>query len=206
MILEACVENISEALRAEELGAGRIELCENLAEGGTTPSIGTILTCKRLLKIPVMVMIRPRGGNFVYSAEEVAVMIEDIKACLRTGADGIVTGVLNPADEIDLQVLKEILQHAGEMQVTFHKAIDDTPDILAALEKLFHAGIHRVLTSGGKSTAKEGSRQLNEMIRRSAGKLKIIAAGKITAENLASLSSCIMTDEFHGRRIVGKLS
>jgi copper homeostasis protein len=205
MIREACVENLSEALIAQERGADRIELCENLAEGGTTPSYGTIVTCKRHLSIPVIVMIRPRGGNFVYSPLEVDSMLEDIRICRKAGADGIATGTLTSSGQIDLHILRRLIGEAGSMQITFHKAIDETVHIETEIQKLKDTGIHRVLTSGGASTAMEGSIMLNTLIRLTSGSLIILTAGKVTSENLDTLSRLVPSTEFHGRKIVGDL-
>jgi copper homeostasis protein len=206
MIKEACVEGFTEALRAQELGADRIELCENLEVGGTTPSWGTLLCCKRYLKIPVVAMIRPRGGNFIYSQEEQEIMAEDIKACLSAGIDGIAIGMLTPAGEIDMTGLQNLLKSAGNMQVTFHKAIDETRKIEKELLRLRDSGlITRVLTSGGAPTAREGAEMLKKMIRLASDKLTVLAAGKVTRENLPELAGLIPTHEFHGRKIVGDL-
>jgi copper homeostasis protein len=204
MIKEACVGNLHEALRAEELGADRIELCENLAEGGTTPSWGTIHTCVNMLQIPVVVMIRPRGGDFVYTPEEVECMLEDIQLCRKAGVFGIATGVLTPDNHIDLPLLARLVAEAGPLQVTFHKAIDDCADPVQEIQKLRNSGVRRVLTSGGKATASEGIACLNAMIN-AAPELKIVAAGKVMRENLDHLEKLIHTDEFHGKKIVGLL-
>ena len=207
MIREACVEGFTEALRAQELGADRIELCENLAAGGTTPSWGTITTCRKYLKIPVMVMIRPRSGNFIYSETELEIMAEDIRMCLAAGADGIAIGLLTPAREIDLSGLERLVREAGVMQITFHKAIDETTDIAREIVRLCDSGlVHRVLTSGGAPTALAGAEMINRMIRLSDKKLTILVAGKVTLENLAELSRQIPAKEFHGRKIVGDLT
>jgi copper homeostasis protein len=205
MILEACVENLSEALIAQERGADRIELCENLAVGGTTPSYGTIVTCRKLLNIPIVVMIRPRGGNFIYSSPEVDSMLEDIRICQKAGADGIATGALTTSGEIDLGILRRLIREAGSMQITFHKAIDETKNIEKEILKLKDTGIHRVLTSGGAPTALEGSLMITKLIQTTAGSLVILTAGKVTSENLDLLSRRIPSTEFHGRKIVGDL-
>ena len=191
MILEACVENLSEALLAQERGADRIELCENLAAGGTTPSYGTIVTCKKHLNIPVIVMIRPRGGNFIYSPFEVDAMLEDIRICKKAGADGIATGALTISGEIDFPVLHRLIREADSMQVTFHKAIDETTNIEKEIQKLKNTGVHRVLTSGGAPTALEGSAMLKNLIHSTAGSLVIVTAGKVTSNNLETLSRLI---------------
>jgi copper homeostasis protein len=206
MIKEACVENFSQALRAQELGADRIELCDNLAEGGTTPSRGTLVACRKYLKIPVIVMIRPRGGDFVYDPVELEIMADDIRTCLAAGADGIAIGVLTRDGEVDLPGLRNLLVQAGSMQVTFHKALDETRDIEKEFLRLRDSGlINRVLTSGGKPTALEGAGMLNRMIGLSDGKVTVLPAGKITADNLTELSGIIGADEFHGKKIVGDL-
>lgn len=206
VIKEACVEGFSQAIKAQDQGAGRIELCENLAEGGTTPSIGTIVMCKKYLSIPVIVMIRPRGGNFVYSQKEFETMAYDIDACRSAGADGIALGVLTSKNEVDIPALKSLLKHAGKMQVTFHKAIDATTDIENQFRILCESGlVHRVLSSGGKETAYQGAGTLNKMLTIAQSRIHIIVAGKVTRENLPEISSIIPAEEFHGKKIVGDL-
>jgi copper homeostasis protein len=205
MIKEACVEGFAEALRAQELGANRVELCENLAAGGTTPSIGTIITCKKYLKIPVIVMIRPRGGDFVYNEQEIEIMAEDISASLSAGADGIAIGMLTRKGAIDIPCLHKLIKQAGKMQITFHKAIDATKNIENEFLRLCDLGlVHRVLTSGGASTALEGAGMLNKMIGLSNGITTILVAGKVTHSNLNDLSKLIPAGEFHGKKIVGE--
>jgi copper homeostasis protein len=206
MIKEACVEGFTEALRAQELGADRIELCENLEVGGTTPSWGTLCCCKKYLKIPVIAMIRPRGGSFVYSQEEQEIMAGDIKACLSAGIDGIAIGMLTAAGEVDLTGLHNLLKSAGNMQVTFHKAIDVTRDPVKEFIRLRDSGIiKRVLTSGGAPTAREGAGMIRKMIVHGSDRLTVVAAGKVTCDNLVELSQLIPAEEFHGRKIVGDL-
>ncbi len=206
LIKEACVEGFTQALRAQELGADRIELCENLVVGGTTPSLGTILACKKHLKIPVIVMIRPRGGNFIYNRYEMEIMADDIRTCLTAGADGIAIGTLNDRDEIDMPNLQKLVKQAGHMQVTFHKAIDATADIEKELLRLCESGLaQRVLTSGGASTALEGSAALNRMIALAGERLTVLVAGKVTRANLGDLRKLIPAKEFHGKKIVGEI-
>jgi len=206
MIKEACVEGFTQAIRAQQLGADRIELCENLAEGGTTPSVGTVLTCKKYLHIPVIVMIRPRGGNFIYTMQEIEIMLHDIEACVSAGADGIAVGLLTSRNEIDLTGLDYLVKRAGNLQITFHKAIDTTYNILNEFIRLRDSGlVHRVLTSGGADTAAEGAEVLKKMISISNGNPAILVAGKVTSENLGSLSTLIPAEEFHGKKIVGEL-
>jgi len=151
-------------------------------------------------------MIRPRGGNFVYNQAELEIMAADIRACLSAGADGIAIGLLTTAGEIDIPNLQSLVKEAGSMQVTFHKAIDETRDIEKEFLRLRDSGlVHRVLTSGGAPTAFEGAAMLNKMIELSESKIKILAAGKVTRQNLPALARLIPANEFHGKRIVEDL-
>lgn len=202
MIKEACVESFEKALEAQNKGANRIELCENLAVGGTTPSYGTVKICLEKLNIPIFPMVRARGGNFNYSKDEIEIMKEDIKLFKKIGVKGIVLGCLTNDNKIDLETTKELVDLAYPMEVTFHKAIDEISNPLDYIDALIDIGIKRILTSGGKVTALEGKDLINDMIRKSNKKLKIVVAGKVTKENLSELSSLISSDEFHGKQIV----
>jgi copper homeostasis protein len=207
IIKEACVENYSEAKNSEKLGANRIELCENLSVGGTTPSYGTIKKCLKDLKIPTFVMIRPRGGNFCYSKEEIEIMVEDIRMCKELGVPGIVLGVLTSNNKIDYPLLKSLLKKAQEMEVTFHKAIDELDNPIDEVERLAALGIQRILTSGKAEKALDGKNVLNEMLEKSKmTPLKIVVAGKVTRENFVKVKNTISSTEFHGKLIVGELS
>jgi len=202
MIKEACVESFEKALEAQSNGANRIELCENLAVGGTTPSYGTVKICLEKLNIPIFPMIRARGGNFVYSKDEIEIMKEDIKIFKELGVKGVVLGCLTSDNKIDLEFTKELVDLAYPMEVTFHKSIDEILNPLDYIDDLVNIGIKRILTSGGKATALEGKDLINEMIKKSNGRLKIVVAGKVTKENLNGLSNLISADEFHGKLIV----
>ena len=202
MIKEACVESFEKALEAQSNGANRIELCENLAVGGTTPSYGTVKICLEKLNIPIFPMIRARGGNFVYSKDEIEIMKEDIKIFKELGVKGVVLGCLTSDNKIDLELTKELVDLAYPMEVTFHKAIDEILNPLDYIDDLVNIGIKRILTSGGKATALEGKDLINEMIKKSNGRLKIVVAGKVTKENLNGLSNLISANEFHGKLIV----
>ena len=206
MIIEACVENINEAIRAEAQGAHRVEICENLIIGGTTPSAGTIAIAKKVLNIPIMVLIRPRGGDFVYSDLEVEIMKHDIQVCKHIGIDGVVLGTLTEENTINTELLNELVNLAKPLDVTFHKAIDETIDIVGEFKRLLAYQIDRILTSGGAESVYEGQQTINEMTRLSDGKIKIIAAGKIHQSDLSNLQKIIKTNEFHGKKIVGDLS
>jgi len=202
MIKEACVESFEKALEAQSNGANRIELCENLAVGGTTPSYGTVKICLEKLNIPIFPMIRARGGNFVYSKDEIKIMKEDIKIFKELGVKGVVLGCLTSDNKIDLEFTKELVDLAYPMEVTFHKSIDEILNPLDYIDDLVNIGIKRILTSGGKATALEGKDLINEMIKKSNGRLKIVVAGKVTKENLNGLSNLILANEFHGKLIV----
>jgi copper homeostasis protein len=206
MVIEVCVENINEALRAESLGANRVELCENLKVGGTTPSAGQITVAKKLLKIPIMVLIRPRGGNFIFSNNEIEIMKHDIAVCRDMGIDGVVIGALTKEHTIDRILIEELISIARPMEITFNKAIDKTFTILEEFKKLIKLDINRVLTSGGAKTALDGKEIINEMVSIANGKVKVISAGKIHNSDLPMLEKLIKTDEFHGKKIVGDLS
>ena len=202
MIKEACVESFEKALEAQNNGANRIELCENLVVGGTTPSYGTVKICLEKLNIPIFLMIRARGGNFIYSKEEIEIMKEDIKIFKELGVKGVVLGCLTFDNKINLELTKELVDLAYPMEVTFHKAIDEINNPLDYIDDLVNIGIKRILTSGGKATAFEGKDLINKMIKKSNGRIKIVVAGKVTKENLNELSNLISTDEFHGKLIV----
>lgn len=201
IIKEACVENFKEAKLMLESGADRIELCENLFLGGTTPSYGTIKECLKL-SIPVFVMIRPRGGDFFYSQEEIEIMKNDIVLCKELGVKGVVFGVLNSQKEIDFSLLEILMKLSKPMEVTFHKAIDEVSNPLLSLESLIELGVKRVLTSGKAEKAIEGKDLLNKMIEKGKNKIIIVVAGKVTKENLLDVYKLIPNKEYHGKKIV----
>lgn len=202
MIKEFCAGSFSEALAAEKRGADRIELCDNLAEGGTTQSYGTIKMALEKLNIPVFPIIRARGGDFCYSDEELKIMREDILMCKSLGAKGIVFGMLTKDKKIDEKILKEFVSLASPMEVTFHKAVDELENPVEAVDILAEAGVKRILTSGTKATALEGADILNEMIQRAEGKITIVVAGGVTTENFDEVSKKIVSSEYHGKKIV----
>ena len=202
MLKEKCVGSYKEAVEAQKLGAHRIELCDNLEEGGTTPSYGTIKTTVRDLNIPVFVIIRPRGGDFFYSPEEIEIMKQDIEICKELNVKGVVLGVLKHDKTIDYEVTKKLVKIAKPMEVTFHKAIDEVDNPVDEVEKLAEIGVDRILSSGTKETALEGQNILNEMIKKTAHKIKIVVAGKVTKENLQEISTKIPSQEYHGKKIV----
>ena len=153
ILLEICCGSIDDAIQSQAGGADRVELCSALFVGGLTPSIGTVQEAKRRLKIPVMVMVRPRGGGFCYTSAEFATMERDAEAAVENGADGVVFGILKKDGRIDQRRSERMRRIIGERQAVFHRAFDVTPDPLRALEELIELGITRVLTSGQKPTA-----------------------------------------------------
>lgn len=202
MVKEACVGSYSEAVSAEKRGADRVELCDNLDVGGTTPSYGTIKTTVEKLKIPVFVMIRPRGGNFCYNKNEIEIMKKDIELCKAQGVKGIVLGVLTKNDEIDYPLLKELIDLAAPMEVTFHKAIDDLENLVLEIKKLAEIGVKRILSSGTKAKALDGKDILNKMIAEANDDITVIVAGGVTTDNFDKVSKEIVSTEYHGKKIV----
>ncbi len=202
MIREKCIGSYLEAIEAEELGAERVELCDNLYEGGTTPSYGTIKKVVEKLSIPVFVIIRPRGGDFFYNEDEIEIMKEDIRVCKSLGVSGVVIGALNTNKSINYDVIKEMVDLAKPMSVTFHKAIDELENPVIEVQKLAKIGVNRILTSGTKETALEGKDIINDMIKEAKDDIIIVVAGKVIKDNLEEISKLIPSKEYHGKKIV----
>ncbi|HBJ77797.1 MULTISPECIES: copper homeostasis protein CutC [Fusobacterium] len=202
MIKEVCVESFSEALAAEKRGADRIELCDNLYLGGTTPSYGTIKMAMEKLTIPAFPIIRPRGGNFHYSKEEIEIMKEDIKVCKSLGAKGVVLGVLTADNKVDFETLKELVDLASPMEVTFHKAVDELENPVEVIDRFVEIGVKRILSSGTKETALEGKDILNAMIKKADNRIIILIAGKVTSDNFEEVAVAIPSTEYHGKKII----
>ncbi|HEX7938614.1 MAG TPA: copper homeostasis protein CutC [Gemmatimonadaceae bacterium] len=165
VLVEACVDSVASAVAAERGGAGRLELCDNLFDGGTTPSAGMISAVKAAVKIPVFVIVRPRGGGFAYSDAELGVMRLDIEAARMLGADGVVTGVLTADARVDGEHMRSLVDAAAGLPVTFHRAFDLTPDLAKSLEAVMALGIRRVLTSGGAARALDGVAQIAALVK-----------------------------------------
>lgn len=197
MLLEVPVFDIQSALKAQNAGAHRIELCASMADGGITPSTGMILQAKELLKISFYVMIRPRGGNFTYSDEEINIMLHDIEFCRKHGIEGIVTGVLTSEGKVDIPVCKALTEIAGSMQLTFHRAFDRTADPFEAMEEIIECGFHRILTSGQKETALEGAGLIAELNKRAAGRIIIMPGSGVNETNLKELHKQCNCSEYH---------
>ncbi len=203
LILESCVETLENALIAEEKGATRIELCSALDQDGLTPSRELTMQCLYYLSIPVMAMVRPRGGNFVYSEAEIEQMESEIEFFKETRVAGVVFGLLTEQNTIDIENTRRLAKLAFPLEVTFHKAIDYTTDILKSFQELNTIDeITCVLTSGGKDTAWNGREILKQLLELPNRRIKIIAAGKVLPENRTQIADFSGVTELHGKRIV----
>ncbi|HBK68916.1 MAG TPA: copper homeostasis protein CutC [Firmicutes bacterium] len=205
ILKEACVGNYIEAKNAYELGAHRIELCDNLKEGGTTPSYGSIILAKETLKLAINVMIRPRGDSFVFKEEEIRIMEKDVELCREAKVDGVVIGALTEDQRIDEEAVKRLVKKAGKLSVTFHMAFDEIEDKKGALNQLIDLGIDRVLTKGGQGAALDNQQTLKELVDYANNRIIILAGGGITKDNYRELVKNTGIKEIHGTKIVGKL-
>jgi copper homeostasis protein len=197
--LEVCSNSLASALAAQEGGAVRVELCENLKEGGTTPSAGQILLARKLLHIKLYVLIRPREGDFLYNELEYQIMLADIRYCIEAGCDGVVIGMLNADGTIDKERCREMVRLAKQwgLGVTFHRAFDMCADQLQALEDIIEIGCERILTSGGKSTAMEGATVINHLVEQAAGRISIMPGSGVSEANVADLVHFTGVTEVH---------
>lgn len=196
MKLEICANSYQSAKNAQEAGAHRIELCQELSVGGVTPSFGLLKQVIKHLKIPVFVLIRPRGGNFVYSDAEFEIMKTDIQLCKDEGCAGVVSGILNADKTIDLKRTKELIELSKPLQFTFHRAFDEVVNPKKALEQLIYLGAERVLTSGQKASAIEGLEVLIDLNKQSKGRIVVLVGSGISAEN-ASVFKAAGFKEIH---------
>ena len=199
VLLEAAVGTAADAQTAQAAGADRIELNAALELGGLTPSLGTLIEVKRTTRLPVVVMIRPRGGGFVYGDADFAAMRRDAELALERGADGLAFGVLTGERTIDLARTRELARAVGGgCQTVFHRAFDLTPDPLEALDRLIDLGVTRVLTSGQRSTAMEGADRIRRLIDHARGRIEVLPGGGITSRNVAALIAATGAGQVHG--------
>ncbi|MEA5458297.1 copper homeostasis protein CutC [Arcicella sp. LKC2W] len=188
-IIEVCAFSLESCLTAQQGGAKRVELCAGIYEGGTTPSAGLISLAKQQTSIEIHAMIRPRGGDFCYSDDEIEVMKADIQMVKSLTCDGIVLGILQKDGRVNIAQTKELVDLAKPLQVTFHRAIDMARDYFEALEDIIEAGCHRILTSGQKNTAMEGVKDLTELVKRADGRIQIMAGSGVNVQNAQTLAS-----------------
>lgn len=196
-ILEIACFNLPSCIIAQESGADRIELCADYESGGITPDYADIIEARKLIHIPLMVMIRPRRGNYVYADEELQLMKNAISFCKQHKIDGVVFGILNPANEINENQCKELLALAKPMQCTFHRAIDTSPDLYKSAETLIALGFDSILSSGGKANALQGTENLKQIQTRYGNKISIVAGGGIRPDNIRQIKNETGCTAFH---------
>ncbi|CAL1516911.1 copper homeostasis protein CutC [Chitinophaga sp. MM2321] len=195
--LEICAASVASCIAAEAGGANRIELCDNLLEGGTTPSYATIAVAREKVKIDLYPIIRPRGGDFLYSDLEFDIMKKDVEICKQLGCNGVVIGILTADGRVDKHRCKELVTLAWPMGVTFHRAFDMTDNPFEALEDIIDIGCERILTSGAHNTAVEGASLLKDLVGRADNRIIIMAGAGVRAANIATLVKTTGVQEFH---------
>ena len=202
--LEICVDSVESAIEAQIAGADRIELCSNLTEGGTTPGLGTIVAARNKLSIGLNVIIRPRGGDFLYSDLEYDIMRRDIDICRENGVDGIVLGILRSDGSADVERTAKLIEFAKPMSATFHRAFDMCRDLLKGLEDIIATGADRLLTSGQKNKALDGSVVINQLVKQSGNRIIIMPGGGINESNIDKIAGITGANEFHltGRKVI----
>jgi copper homeostasis protein len=195
--LEICVDSVESAIAAQYAGAHRVELCDNLIEGGTTPSLGMINSVRKNLSIDVNVIIRPRGGDFLYTDLEYDIIRRDIDICGEAGVNGIVIGLLRPDGEIDLERTSKLVELAGPMSVTFHRAFDMCADPTKGLEDIIASGASRLLTSGQEETAYKGAELISKLKKVARDRIIIMPGGGINESNIRAVAETTGCNEFH---------
>jgi copper homeostasis protein len=195
--LEIAAGSLASALAAQEGGADRVELCSALAEGGITPSHGMLAVVRDRVRIPVYVLIRPRGGDFLYDDAEFEIMRRDVETCAQLGFDGVVIGALDADGVVDPRC-RELVAAAGKLGVTFHRAIDASADLAQALERIIDLGCERVLTSGGQANALAGADVIAGLVEQGGGRISIMAGAGVRSQNLVEVARLTRAHEFHG--------
>lgn len=206
--IEICANSVESAIEARHGGAHRVELCAGMPEGGTTPSYGEIKTAREQLDIRLHVIIRPRGGDFLYSPLEQQIMLHDIEMARQMGVNGVVFGCLTPDGEVDLLLMKRLMDASSGMSVTFHRAFDMCRNPRKALEEIISLGCDRILTSGGQATAEKGVPLLRELNTQAGGRIILMPGCGINAGNIRKIADETGCREFHfsGRSAVpGKM-
>lgn len=195
--IEICAGSIASALAAQKGGAFRVELCDNLKEGGTTPSYGMLLLARKNLNIKLFPIIRPRGGDFLYSNLEFEVMKEDIITCRKLGCDGVVFGILTKDGEVDVARCSALKKIAGNLETTFHRAFDRCKNPFKALEEIIEMGFERILTSGQEISAIKGASLLKKLIKQANGRIIIMPGAGVRPDNLKELITETGATEYH---------
>jgi copper homeostasis protein len=195
--LEICANSVASCIAAEQGGAHRIELCDNLLEGGTTPSYATIVLARQKVSIDLYPIIRPRGGDFLYDDLEFAIMEKDVALCKQIGCNGIVIGLLTADGKVDVVRTKKLVEQAWPMGVTFHRAFDMTEDPLQALSDIISTGCERILTSGQRNTAPEGTELLSKLVELAEDQIIIMPGSGVRANNIEMLVKETGASEFH---------
>lgn len=196
-LAEVCVESIGAVCTAQDNGADRVELCASLSEGGLTPSLGVIRGALAVARVPVHVMLRPRGGDFLYSDSDYNSMLGDLRVMREVGVPGVVLGCLTPDARVDVTRLRELVSEALPMSVTFHRAFDMVDDPYRALEELIACGVDRVLTSGQQPTALLGQGRLGELVRQAGERIVILGCGGVRPANVAAVLQAVPLREIH---------
>lgn len=194
---EICANSAESCVAAQAGGAHRVELCASMPEGGTTPSFGEIRLARKLIDIRLHVIIRPRGGDFLYTPLELDIMEEDIHMARQAGADGVVFGCLTPEGDLDMPAMRRLMKISEGMSVTFHRAFDYVRSPEQVLEHLIDLGVNRVLTSGQQPTAMQGASLLAALVRQAAGRIVIMPGCGVNEWNIAELAACTGASEFH---------
>ena len=197
MKLEIIGFNIESCIAAQEAGASRIELCDNPTEGGTTPSYGFIKAAREKLSIDLYVMIRPRGGDFLYSDAEFEIMMQDIGMCKNLGCDGVVLGILAPGGNVDKKRCRQLIEYAYPLGVTFHRAFDRAKDPLQSMEDVIEIGCERILTSGLRLKAIDGIALLKKLIQQADDRIIIMPGSGVNADNIMQMAESTGAVEFH---------
>ena len=194
---EICANSVASCIAAQEGGADRVELCAGIPEGGTTPSFGMIRNARECISIALNVIIRPRGGDFLYCETELREMVYDIQAAKELGADGLVFGCLRPDGSVDMEAMSVLMDAAGDTPVTFHRAFDHTSDPFKALEDIISLGCARILTSGCRPTALEGAPLLAQLVEKAGDRIIIMPGCGVREGNIAEIARLSGAREFH---------
>ena len=197
VILEICADSVDSAVAAQRGGAGRVELCSDLLEGGVTPSAGLISTVRHKLAINLYVMIRPRGGDFCYTAEEFETMEKDVLMAKQLGADGIAVGILKEDGDVDIARTRCLVEIARPLKTTFHRAFDMSRELSQSLEDVIKAGADRVLTSGGQQKAEDGIHTIATLAKSADQRISLMVGGGITRSNVRHIIEATGAREIH---------